>query len=462
MPQSSIFREYDIRGVFPATLDKDAAYAIGRAYAAACAEKGNAESGICVGYDGRLSSPDLKEALIAGIIAEGVPVIDIGVGPTPMLYFSVYRAKAAGGVMVTGSHNPPDHNGFKFMMGTKPFFGNDIQNLRTRIEAGAWGEAKQAAAMRQLEVREIYLAVLLESFLKRARGGRLLNVVWDAGNGAAGEIMAKLAAGLPGKHTILNDTIDGTFPVHHPDPTDPENLKQLQEEVLARKADCGIAFDGDGDRIGIVDDEGSILWGDQLLVLLAEDVLANRPGAPVIGDVKASQLLFDAVAALGGIPLMWKTGHSNIKSKMLETGAPLAGEVSGHIFFADDYFGYDDGLYAAVRVLAILSQRGEKLSQWCNKFPLYASTPEIRFPCPDERKFAVIEEVRARLAAESAKVSNVDGVRVTTPYGWWLLRASNTQAMLVARCEAMDELTLESLKEALKQQLELSNVRLPL
>jgi phosphomannomutase len=289
----------------------------------------------------------------------------------------------------------------------------------------------------------------------------MLKVVWDNGNGAAGEVLGKLVAGLPGEHIVLNGPIDGTFPAHHPDPTVPANLQQLIAEVAARRADIGIALDGDADRIGLVDDKGRILFGDQLLVILARDVLRERPGATIIADVKASQVLFDEVARAGGTPLMWKTGHSLIKAKMAETGSPLAGEMSGHIFFADRWYGFDDALYAAVRTLGILARMDVKLSDVRDALPQVINTPEVRFDCDDTRKFAVIEEVASRLRAEGAKVSETDGVRVLTDDGWWLLRASNTQAVLVARAEASTEAGLERLKGALVKQLEASGLPSP-
>jgi phosphomannomutase len=273
--------------------------------------------------------------------------------------------------------------------------------------------------------------------------------------------MRRLTTALPGRHILLNERIDGTFPAHHPDPTVPDNLKQLQAKVIETKADLGIAFDGDGDRIGVVDEKSRILWGDQLMVLLAQDVLADRPGATVIADVKASQVLFDEIAKAGGQPLMWRTGHSLIKSKMAETGAPLAGEMSGHIFFADRYYGYDDALYAAVRLLAIMARRSETLGALRDRMPAVVNTPELRFPSSEDRKFKIVEEVKARLMQNGAKVSDIDGVRVSTPDGWWLLRASNTQDVLVARCEARDEKGLDRLKAQMIEALGRSGVAAP-
>jgi phosphomannomutase len=447
---AAIFREYDIRGIAGKTLTPDHAYLIARAFAAR-AEKGC----ICVGRDGRLSSPELKEAICRGITDSGLTAVDIGLGPTPMLYFAAHESKAAGGIMVTGSHNPPDHNGFKFVLAGKAFYGADIQALRDTAERNAFIEGKGQQQTR--DVREAYLKVLAAAY----EGNRALHVAWDAGNGATGDIMDALSKRLPGEHITLNAKIDGTFPAHHPDPTVPENLAQLMAEVKHRRLDIGIAFDGDGDRIGVVDDEGEILWGDQLMMLYAADVLKHKPGATIIADVKASGALFEEIARLGGQPLMWKTGHSLIKSKMSETGAPLAGEMSGHIFFADKYYGYDDALYAAVRLLSLLSRKGKKLSELRKALPVRVNTPEIRFACPDGRKFQVVGEVRARLQQAGADFSPVDGVRVTTPDGWWLLRASHTQPMLVARCEGRDNAGLQRLKAELGTQLTASGVTLP-
>ena len=289
----------------------------------------------------------------------------------------------------------------------------------------------------------------------------MLKVVWDNGNGAAGDVLQKLVASLPGEHVVLNGPIDGRFPAHHPDPTVPANLAELIAAVRTQKADIGIAFDGDADRIGLVDDTGEILFGDQLMVVLARDVLKAHPGATIIADVKASQVLFDEIGKAGGTPLMWKTGHSLIKSKMAETGSPLAGEMSGHIFFADRWYGFDDALYAAVRILGIVARMDGKLSAVREALPHVINTPEVRFDCDDRRKFAVIEEVAGRLQSEGANVSKTDGVRVQTADGWWLLRASNTQAVLVARCEATTAAGLERLKAALVKQLGASGLAEP-
>jgi phosphomannomutase len=448
-------REYDIRGTIGKTLSEADAFAVGRCFGSIVAR--NAGRTIAVGYDGRLSSPQLEAALAKGLSASGMEVVRIGRGPTPMLYYASTKLAADGAVMVTGSHNPPDHNGFKMMLAGKPFFGEQIKALGGLAASGDVVE-ETVAPERNVDVSADYVARLLSDW---DGGDRMLKVVWDNGNGAAGEVLQRLVAGLPGEHIVLNGAIDGRFPAHHPDPTVPANLQQLIAEVAARHADVGIAFDGDADRIGLIDDKGRILFGDQLLVLLARDVLHERPGATIIADVKASQVLFDEIARAGGNPLMWRTGHSLIKAKMAETGSPLAGEMSGHIFFADRWYGFDDALYAGVRTLGVLARMDRPLSALRDALPQVINTPEVRFDCDDTRKFAVIEEVASRLRAAGAKVSETDGVRVLTDDGWWLLRASNTQAVLVARAEATTEAGLERLKQALVRQLEESGLPAP-
>jgi phosphomannomutase len=311
-----------------------------------------------------------------------------------------------------------------------------------------------AGSVTQKDVSAAYVARLLQDW----DGERKLNIVWDNGNGAAGDVLGKLLEKLPGKHTVLNAKIDGTFPAHHPDPTVPKNLEQLVAAVKKQGADIGVAFDGDADRIGIVDNAGHILFGDQFLILMARDVLKEHPGATIIADVKASQVLFDEIAKAGGKPLMWKTGHSLIKSKMAETGAPLAGEMSGHIFYNDKWFGFDDALYAAVRLLGVVARSDETVARFRDSLPVVVNTPELRFDCAEDRKFAVVQEVAERLKAAGDKVSDTDGVRVSTADGWWLLRASNTQAVLVARAESTSEAGLSRLKSALAGQLAASGL----
>ncbi len=441
-----ILRAYDIRGTVGQDITTDIARSIGFSFAQSIKQEHPNARSICVGYDGRVSSPELEAAIVDGITRAGLDAVCIGLGPTPMLYHAVIVEKADGGVMITGSHNPPDQNGFKFMRAKKPFFGEDITNLPRYLNQPMKQEqTQQPGTSRQVSILERYVSHLASHY--RA-GSKALRVAWDAGNGAAGEVMAKLTAQLPGEHILLNEVIDGTFPVHHPDPSVAENLTQLIDTVRSQQCDLGIAFDGDGDRIGVVDGEGEILWGDQLLQFYAADMLASTPGALIIADVKASQQLFDKVAELGGKPVMWKTGHSLIKSKMQETGAPLAGEMSGHIFFAENH-GFDDGLFAAVMLLSILSNNSQSLAEMRQALPEAINTPEMRIPCKEEDKFRIVEELQQRLKDEGVDYSDVDGVRANTPHGWWLLRASNTQAVLVARCEAVDKAGLKALKEAL-------------
>jgi len=449
--QASSLREYDIRGIVGETLTEADAFAIGRVFGSIVAEAGGRK--VVVGRDGRLSSPALAAALIKGLMASGAEIVDVGQGPTPMLYYASFAEPADGAVMVTGSHNPPNYNGFKMMLKNKPFFGKDIQTLGARAAAGQVVPEAQGSVA-QKDISEAYVARLLKDW----DGERKLKVVWDNGNGAAGDVLVKLVETLPGEHKVLNAQIDGTFPAHHPDPTVPKNLEQLIDAVKQEGADVGIAFDGDADRIGLVDNEGHILFGDQFLILMARDVLREHPGATIIADVKASQVLFDEVAKAGGTPLMWKTGHSLIKSKMAELGSPLAGEMSGHIFYNDKWYGFDDALYAAVRILGVIARMAETVGEFRASLPEVVNTPELRFDCTEDRKFAVVAEVAERLKAAGETVADTDGVRVNTEDGWWLLRASNTQAVLVARAESTSEAGLENLKAALAAQLAASGL----
>ena len=452
----SILREYDIRGIVGDTLNPEDVEIIGRAFGSIVIEQAGAGTTVCIGYDGRLSSPSLAEALTAGLTSSGANVVQVGRGPTPMLYFATHEKEAAGGMMITGSHNPPDYNGIKMVLGGKSFFGQEIQALGGRAAAGDFTEG--AGSVETWEMAGLYEDRLYASF----KAGTPLSVAWDPGNGAAGDVLAALIKRLRGEHHLINGEIDGSFPNHHPDPTVEANLVQLKELVAGQGCDLGIGFDGDGDRIGVVDSQGRVLWGDQLMIFLALDVLSRLPGSTVIADVKTSKVFYDEVARAGGKPVMWQTGHSLIKSKMAELSAPLAGEMSGHIFFADEYYGFDDALYAAIRLLNILGAGGASLDQMRDELPQMINTPEIRFDCPDERKFALVDEVKARLAADtSVRVQDIDGVRVRTEDGWWLLRASNTQPVLVVRCESDSEAGLERLKVLVTDQLTASGMSAP-
>ena len=450
----TVLREYDIRGIVGDTLSAADAYAIGRTFASIIGEQITAPR-IATGYDGRLSSPELEDELVRGLTDAGAHVVRIGRGPTPMLYYTVHALDLDGGIMVTGSHNPPDYNGFKMMRGKGGFFGADIIEFGKRAGRGDW--LSRDGQSDDHDISAAYIDRLLQDYTTDTA----LKVGWDAGNGASGDVLVRLTDRLPGAHTLINENIDGTFPAHHPDPTVPANLVQLQDAVAAGGLDIGIAFDGDGDRIGVVDGGGEILWADQLLALFARDILARHPGATIVADVKSSRVLFDEIARLGGNPLMWKTGHSLIKSKMAEVNAPLAGEQSAHIFFADGYFGFDDALYVAIRLLDFVAKSGQSLSALRAELPSVLNTPELRFPCPEDRKFAVVEEVRARLEAAGADVNAIDGVRVSAHDGWWLLRASNTQDVLVARAEATTEDDLERLKASLVEQVKASGLEPP-
>ena len=449
----TILREYDVRGTVDKTLFEADARALGRAFAVCIAEAGG--KSCTVGRDGRLSSPALERELVQGLSESGIDVVRVGLGPTPMLYFAAYTLGVDAGVMVTGSHNPPDQNGFKLVLQKRSFYGSDIQRLGEIAAKAAFRTGKGKVS--DVDVLEKYVERLAADY----DGKRALTVVWDAGNGATGEALVQVTRKVPGKHILLNETIDGRFPAHHPDPTEAKNLEQLQAAVKQHRADLGIAFDGDGDRIGVVDAQGRILWGDQLMTVLAADVIRVQPRATIIADVKASQVLFDEIARVGGTPLMWRTGHSIIKSKMAEIGAPLAGEMSGHIFYADRYYGYDDALYAGIRLIGILGRADASLAQMRDRLPAVVNTPELRFPCEESRKFAVVTEVRDRLKKAGAEMTDIDGVRVKTKDGWWLLRASNTQAVLVARAEGRDDAALDRLKYALAAELAASGVQPP-
>ncbi len=444
----SILREYDIRGVVGRTLDKADAVALGRSFATRLRHAGGTR--VAVGYDGRLSSPMLEAALIDGLCAGGVDVVRIGLGPSPMLYFAEATLEVDGAIQVTGSHNPGDHNGFKMVLQHRAFFGDDIAHLATIAAARDWTEGSGTVA--DADVLAAYVARLARDAVGAYRIG------WDCGNGAAGPAIEQLVKLLPGEHHLLFTDVDGHFPNHHPDPSVEANLSDLKRLIAERNLDFGLAFDGDGDRIGAIDGQGRVVWGDQILAILAEPVLRAHPGASVIADVKASRHLFERVAALGGKPVMTRTGHSVIKSEMAQTGAPLAGEMSGHIFFADDYYGYDDAPYAAVRLIRAVHESGRSLSELKDAMPAVIDLPERRLPVADVRKTAIVAEVLDRLTATDADVDRTDGARVTTADGWWLLRASNTEAALTIRAEAGDATGLKRLVAAIDAELVASGV----
>ncbi len=452
----TVLREYDIRGIIGETLGPDDARAIGRGFATLMRRAGG--SRIAVGYDGRVSSPILEHALIEGINASGCDVVAIGMSATPMLYYAEASAEDVdGGIQITGSHNPANYNGFKMVFQGRPFFGEDILTIGRMAAEGDWDDGTGTVESRPVLDDYIDCILLgLEGIDTNVLDG--LRIGWDAGNGAAGPALEALAARLPGEHHLLFTDVDGNFPNHHPDPTVEANLEDLRALVAEKNLHFGVAFDGDGDRIGAIDGEGRVIWGDQLLMIYAEDLLARMPGATVIADVKASRALFDHISAHRGKPLMWKTGHSLIKSKMKETGSPLAGEMSGHVFFADTYYGYDDALYAGIRLIAASARLGKSVTELRSAMPPMVNTPEMRFQVDESRKFAAIEEVKDRLSKTDAVVDGTDGVRVTNADGWWLLRASNTQDVLVARAESETQEGLDRLMGQIDEQLTLSGL----
>ncbi|MDZ7374030.1 MAG: phosphomannomutase/phosphoglucomutase [candidate division KSB1 bacterium] len=431
----NIFRQYDVRGVAERDLTDEVVEQLGRAFGTFMRRKGYRT--LTVGRDVRLSSPRLRDALVQGLAATGVEVIDVGVVPTPVLYFSIVHFRVDGGVMITGSHNPIEYNGFKLCEGVASIYGDDIQELRRLIEKGDFESGR--GEVRQDDALTPYLRLLGEKF----HFPRRLKLVIDAGNGTAGEIASQLFRGYGHDVVCLYCEPDGRFPNHLPDPTIPEYVAELRRKVVELGADLGIGYDGDADRIGAIDEKGAIIFADRLLALFSKGVLARCPGAPIVFDVKCSQALPDFIAQHGGKPVMWKTGHSLLKAKMKELGAPFAGEMSGHMFFADDYFGFDDALYASLRLVEMVAGSGKKLSELVAEIPAFVSTPEIRVDCPDEDKFAVVDELIKHFRREY-EVVDVDGARVLFGDGWGLVRASNTQPVLVLRFEAK---TPERLRE---------------
>jgi phosphomannomutase/phosphoglucomutase len=444
--KAHVFREYDIRGKVPDELGQESVYLLGRSLGTYFRERGT--NTISLGRDCRLSSPDLAETLKKGLINTGMTVVDVGMVPTPLLYFSLYHLKVDGGVQITGSHNPPEYNGFKVCLGKSTIYGEEIQKIRKIAESGVFAEGKG-----EMEKAEI-ITPYLEDVLEGVKAGPVRRkVVVDAGNGVGGLVAPQLYERMGIRVARLFCEPDGRFPNHHPDPTIPENLDQLFRKVTETGADLGISFDGDADRIGVVEGDGRIVWGDQLMILFSRDILKQHPGAKIIGEVKCSQTLYDDIKKHGGIPIMWKAGHSLIKGKMKAEGALLAGEMSGHLFFADRYYGFDDAIYAGARLLEILTRDEKTLQDHLADVPVLVSTPEIRMDCPDEKKFDVV----ARLAEAFKKdfdVIDVDGARVLFEGGWGLVRASNTQPVLVLRFEALDEKRLEEIRKIFMKKLE--------
>ena len=449
-----IFRQYDVRGVVNEDLTDEVVEKLGRGYGTYMVHLGSRK--VSVAHDARVSSPRFRDALIEGILSTGVDVVDIGMVPTPTLYFSLFHLDVQGGVMITGSHNPPEFNGFKLAVGHATLYGPEIQKIREIIETAEYSEGE--GSLTQQDVKPAYVTTLKERI---GRFDRELNVVVDAGNGMGGMFCPELLRELGADASGLYCEVDGTFPNHHPDPTVPAYLTDLIAEVSTRKADLGMAYDGDCDRLGVVDEHGNIIWGDQLLILFSREVLARQPGATIIFEVKCSQALPDEIERAGGVPLMWRTGHSFIKKKMKEENSPLAGEMSGHLFFADEYFGYDDALYASLRLVRLLSRSEMSIGEMLADVPRYYSTPEIRVDCPDEEKFQVVSDL-VEYFKKQHEVIDVDGARVLFGDGWGLVRASNTQPALVLRFEARSPERLEEIKGTMISRLsEVSGIEIP-
>jgi phosphomannomutase/phosphoglucomutase len=480
----NIFREYDIRGIPGEDYDEEFSELLGRAYGTMLVERGIGKA--AVGRDCRLSSPAQAGALKKGIRSTGVDVVDVGMCATPLLYYAVHHLELQAGIQVTGSHNPPDHNGFKIVVGKSTIHGDDIRDLLRRIDracasvgegrAGAGGAEDRAGGASDAEggangasdatdgrfatgdgaeeyfaIGPAYCGFMAEHFGKVAAG---LKVVVDSGNGTAGPIAPKVYRAMGCEVIELFSEPDGRFPNHHPDPTVEENLVDLVRTVAETGADLGIAFDGDSDRVGIIDGKGRVIWGDEMMVLFSRDILAQRPGAAIVSEVKCSQRLYDDIEAKGGHGIMWKAGHSLLKAKMRETGAVLGGEMSGHLFFADRYFGFDDGIYAGARMIEIMARSGRSVEDMLSDLPYAVFTPEIRVPCPDEQKFLLADAAQKRFRDEGYDIVDVDGVRVKFDNGWGLIRASNTQPILVLRFEATDEVSLARYRKLVEGELE--------
>lgn len=445
-----ILREYDIRGIVGKNVTDADAWAIGASFGTMVRRAGGKR--VVVGFDGRHSSPALSAAVVKGLRTVGVNVERLPLGPTPMTYFAAKDRQFDGGIMVTGSHNPPEYNGFKMVLQNKSVFGDMIQEIGRIAAAGDWADGPEGSET-ELDIREDYVNRLYKDFVPNP--AKDMRVAWDAGNGATGAVLRSLIEKLPGEHFILYDDVDGDFPNHHPDPTVDKNLVDLQKCVSDNQCHLGIAFDGDGDRIGVVDENGQVIRCDILMVLYSKDVLKRHPGATIVGDVKCSPIMYDQIAAMGGTPLMWKTGHSLIKTKMAEEKAPLSGELSGHIFFSDSWYGFDDGMYCAVRLLNILNEADGAISTLLSDLPQVCSTPEVRIEVPEEDKFAIVDRLatKAREAAKDqadVKTIDIDGVRVEYPHGWWLLRASNTQNCLTVRMEADTDKNLTAIYDSVQ------------
>lgn len=458
-----IFREYDVRGVVGRDFDEDFAFSLGRAFGSLLKKVNINTRQVSVGRDGRLSSEALATKIIKGILSTGINVYDIGLCPTPLQYFSIYYLNLDGGVMVTGSHNPPEYNGFKLSIRKETIFGDEIQKLKYIIQKGEWTEDQDTGLVEQYDILTKYRDTMVSRFsYLSGKDYRRLKIVVDAGNGTGGIVAPVLLEAMGCEVIPLYCEPNGYFPNHHPDPTVVEYIKDLIKVTKEERADIGVGYDGDADRIGIVDKAGNIVWGDQIMIILSRDIVKKRPGAVIIGDVKCSQLMFDDIQRHGGRPIMWKTGHSLVKDKMRKEGALLGGEFSGHIFIADDYFGFDDALYTTFRLVEIMKISGLGIDELLSDIPHMVYTPEIRIDCKDDMKRAVVERLVHQFKEYTLSNSSplpikglydVDGVRVVFEKGWGLVRSSNTQPVIVMRFEAEDEDSLENYRKFMENEL---------
>jgi phosphomannomutase len=450
----TILREYDIRGIVDKDLFKEDALILGKAIGTRSSKSKHKQ--VIIGYDGRHTSPEMRHFLLEGLISTGIKIIDIGLVPTPLLYYAANTIPNDYAIVITASHNPSEYNGFKITKAAKSFFGNDIKILANEAMIGDF--AKGVGSIESININEKYIDRLTENISINPN----LKVIWDPANGAAAELCGQLVKRLDGTHIVINDVIDGSFPNHFPDPTIEKNLEQLKAKLKSENADLGIAFDGDADRIGVIDRLGRVIWGDQLLTFFAKELISRKPNSTIIADVKASNVFVEKVTEYGGKPIIWKTGHSLIKSKMQEEDALIAGEMSGHIFFKDKYYGFDDALYAGVRLLDIISRQNIKLDEYLDSLPETFASNEIKIPCEESQKFKIVEAIQNSLRSENIDFNDIDGVRFTSDIGWWLIRASNTSAVIVVRCEAKSIENLEKLKDEINFYLKPHKLTLPI
>ncbi len=447
-----VLREYDIRGIVNKNINQNTAYTIGRVFGYVVSSNTNSNN-IVVGFDGRLTSQKLYKALSSGLKDSGSNVYNIGLCPTPMVYFADNYLNADAAIMITGSHNPSEYNGFKMVLNKHSFFSSDIKNFQTIILNEKLDKKK--GQIKNVEIKNNYIDRLLKNISIKKK----LKISWDIGNGAMGVIIDKLVSKLPNTENILiNKDVDGSFPNHHPDPTVPKNMEQLIESVKKNSCDIGLAFDGDGDRLGVVDNMGNIVWADQYMLVLCTEIAKLYQNPKIIMDVKCSKVFFDEAKKMGCMPIMERTGHSPIKEKMKELNSPLSGEMSGHVCYGDDFYGYDDAMYVALRLLRIISNQEKNLSDLINKYPKTFSTPETRFDVDEIKKFKIIDEIKNRLVNFDGNIIDIDGIRVETNEGWFLMRASNTQNQLTCRVESTSQSGLLKLITIVEDQLKLSKV----